>query len=293
MLAGAWTSCYYTKLFLPYTEIVKYIVAVSGGVDSVVLLDVMSRVPGVELVVAHFDHGIRSDSHEDALFVAQLAEKYRLPFELRREDLGAAASEALARERRYLFLRQLARHYNARLVTAHHLDDVVETVAINMTRGTGWRGVSALNSDVVRPLLDTSKASIIAYARRNGLAWREDSTNQTDAYLRNRIRRSTLTLPIDTKRQLRALHAYQRVLRRHIEDEARRLVGEGPSYSRYLLSHMGDLAALECLWVIFAGALTRPQLARLLRAIKTSKPGTKYDAGAGKVVHFSTRHFTV
>lgn len=288
-----WHSSYYTKTVLPYTEMVKYIVAVSGGVDSVVLLDVMSKVPSADIIVAHFDHGIRPESHDDALFVERLAVGYGFPFEGRREELGPKAGEALARERRYAFLQNLAAKHGARIVTAHHLDDVVETVAINLTRGTGWRGVAALHSEVIRPLIDTPKSTLVAYARRKGLEWREDSTNATDAYLRNRIRAQARDLPLDSKRQLRALHAEQRALRRQLEREAHQLVGEGPQYSRYLLSHMGDKAATECLWVIFGGALTRPQLARALRAVKTAKPGTAYQAGAGRTMQFTTRHFTV
>ena len=106
----------------------KYIVAVSGGVDSMVLLDMMVRAGAGELVVAHFDHGIRPDSHHDAAFVKKIAEQYGLPFESRREVLGETASEALARERRYAFLRHVAKKHNAQIVTAHHLDDLVETV---------------------------------------------------------------------------------------------------------------------------------------------------------------------
>ena len=79
----------------------RYIVAVSGGVDSVALLDMLARLSDHELIVAHFDHGIRSDSAEDALFVSGLAEQYGLPFEMRREELGSNASEDLARTRRY------------------------------------------------------------------------------------------------------------------------------------------------------------------------------------------------
>jgi len=271
----------------------KYIVAVSGGVDSVVLLDMMTKVPGNELVVAHFDHGIRDDSADDAQFVALLARQYGHAFKVVREELGVAASEALARERRYLFLRALAQKYNARIVTAHHLDDLVETVAINLQRGTGWRGLSVLDSDITRPLIDTSKQQLINYARANGLVWREDSTNASDAYLRNRIRRTTSTLTHDTKRQLRALHSHQRQLKREIENEAKALVGDGPEYLRYFFTHASKPAALECLRLITKGLLTRPQLKRCLLAIKTAAPGSIFEAGSGVKIHFSTRHFSL
>jgi tRNA(Ile)-lysidine synthase len=114
----------------------KYVVAVSGGVDSVVLLDHLAGHPEYELVVAHFDHGIRDDSREDEAFVRSLAEKYNVPFESKREDLGKQASEELARDRRYAFLRSVAGKHNAQIITAHHADDAVETIAINLLRGT-------------------------------------------------------------------------------------------------------------------------------------------------------------
>ncbi|MHB8136206.1 MAG: tRNA lysidine(34) synthetase TilS [Anaerolineaceae bacterium] len=189
----------------------KYVVAVSGGVDSVVLLDMLinNNLPAIyqlpftnyQLIVAHFDHGIRDDSKSDAIFVAKLAEQYKLPFETKREELGKGASEEEARDRRYKFLRSVAKKYDAKLVTAHHADDVIETILINIMRGTGWRGLAAIDSDIVRPLTDMLKSEIIDYAIKNKLNWREDSTNKQNVYLRNRIRQKTIDLDNDTKLQ--------------------------------------------------------------------------------------------
>lgn len=271
----------------------KYIVAVSGGVDSVVLLDMMRKLPGHELIVAHFDHGIRDDSAEDAKFVSLLAARHGLVYAGRREELGKNASEALARDRRYAFLRQLAAQHDARIVTAHHLDDLVETVAINLKRGTGWRGLAALDSDVSRPLIDIPKQRLINYAQANGLTWHEDSTNATDAYLRNRVRRKASDISPDIKRQLRALHSHQKQLKRDIEEETLQLIGNGPEYSRYLLTHVPQPVALECLRFITKGVLTRPQLLRLLLAVKTAAAGSVHEAGSGVKVRFSTRHFSL
>jgi tRNA(Ile)-lysidine synthase len=271
----------------------KYIVAVSGGVDSVVLLDMLHAVGGNELIVAHFDHGIREDSHQDVAFVGDLAKKYGLKFETAREELGSSASEELARERRYAFLKAVAKKHQARIMTAHHLDDLVETVAINLTRGTGWRGLAALDAPLTRPLIDTPKKKLIEYALERKLQWREDSTNASDAYLRNRIRKKAVPLTEDDKRQLRALHAQQKLLRREIEAEAKKLVGEGPTYSRYFLTHLPYIVAMECLRVITKGALTRPQAARLLHAVKTARPGSRFEAKSGMTAQFTTRYFTL
>lgn len=271
----------------------KYLVAVSGGVDSVALLDTLSQVEGNELVVAHFDHGIRSDSAEDERFVRMLAEKYGHQYVSRREELGEDASEAHARSRRYAFLREQAKAHDAKIVTAHHLDDLVETVAINLHRGTGWRGLAPFHSSISRPLVHTPKVDIITYAKKRGLAWREDSTNASDAYLRNRLRKKTASLTLDEKRQLHALQATQKTIREEINKEVKMLVGEGPEYSRYLFTLLPAKVAVECLRYITKRRLTRPQLERLLHAIKTAARGAKYEAGMGITAQFSTRYFSL
>jgi len=275
------------------TEPGRYVVAVSGGVDSVVLLHMLKQQPDLELIVAHFDHGIRDDSAEDARFGEELAGSYGLAFETRREELGKQASEELARDRRYAFLRTIADKYKARLVTAHHSDDAIETIAINLSRGTGWRGLAALDSDVARPLLHMGKSEIIDYARTHNLDWHEDSTNASDAYLRNRVRRKTSSLPADEKRQLLGLRAHQLGSKKLIDEEVRKLVGEGPSYSRYFFTHVSDSVAIECLRLMTMARLTRPQLIRSLLAIKTMKPGSVFEAGSSVRFRFTSRNFVI
>lgn len=271
----------------------RYVVAVSGGVDSVVLLDMLSRVPGNDIVVAHFDHGIRDDSAEDATFVKSLADTYGFIFETKREELGSGASEEIARERRYEFLNEVALKHSARVMTAHHADDAVESIAINFHRGTGWRGLAVLDSGVVRPLLHLSKAELHHYAKTRNLSWREDSTNATDLYLRNRLRTQTSSLPDDHKRQLLALRHHQIESRRAIDKEVSRLIGPGPYYSRYFFTHIPKNVAIECLRFVTQAKLTRPQLERLLLAIKTAATGSTYQAGSGINLSFTTRNFSL
>jgi tRNA(Ile)-lysidine synthase len=270
----------------------KYVVAVSGGVDSVALLDILSQKPELELIVAHFDHGIREESAEDAEFVAELAKKYNLKFETKREDLGAKSSEELARKRRYLFLNEIADRYQARLVTAHHADDVIETIAINLMRGTGWRGLSAMDSDIVRPLTEITKAEIVNYAKANGLSWHEDLTNAGDNYLRNKIRRQTMPLDLGAKRQLLILWHEQKRLKNDIDKEIGELNNIN-SQSRYFFININQSIAIEILRNLTNGRLTRPQLINLLYAIKTFMPHKIYDAGDGVKVNFGSRNFTV
>lgn len=174
----------------------KYVVAVSGGVDSVVLLDLLAKKSGLELVVAHFDHGIRDDSAEDRKLVQKLAKHYELPIFYKSGKLGPDASEATAREARYKFLRQVMQEQDAKaIITAHHQDDMLETAIINMLRGTGRKGLSSLIStkELVRPMLKWTKSDVLTYAREHNLAWYEDSTNADERYLRNYVRKHILS----------------------------------------------------------------------------------------------------
>ena len=284
----------------------KYVVAVSGGVDSVVLLDMLvngdlpnsdSQIPIANLIVAHFDHGIREESADDAEFVRQLAKKYGLEFVTMREELGLNASEELARERRYEFLRSVAKKHDAKIMTAHHADDLVETIAINITRGTGWRGLSVLDSaDIERPLLEKTKSQIIDYAKKRSLEWREDVTNSDTRYLRNNLRKKLMSLDVQTRELLRLYRNRQVILRREIDSEAKRLVAK-PPYSRYILIHSPDDTAMELLRIIVSQETnyyaTRPQLRRALHAVKVLYGGKRYEIASGVYLELTKTHFCV
>lgn len=252
----------------------------------------LSQTADHKIIVAHFDHGIRENSAEDATFVGMLATEYGFPFETKRVELGPDTSEEKARNERYAFLRAVAEKHKGRIVTAHHADDAIETIAINFHRGTGWRGLAVLDSDILRPLLRLTKNDLIEYARQHGLGWREDSTNASDAYLRNRIRKSAVALDDETKRELLALRSQQVEGKRLIEKEVTALVGQGPTYSRYFFSHIPVKVAIECLRYITDAQLTRPQLERALLAIKTAQPKSAYQAGSGVTFDFTTRNFS-
>lgn len=172
-----------------------YVVAVSGGVDSVVLLNMLSMQPGLRLIVAHYDHGIREDSSEDRHFVDELAKSYHLPFVYDVGNLGPSTSEATARKHRYEFLHHVKDSAGAKaIITAHHEDDLLETVVMNVLRGTGRKGLSPLRSyqRVKRPLLGMSKKTLVDFAKARNLQWREDSTNQDTKYLRNYLRHKVM-----------------------------------------------------------------------------------------------------
>jgi tRNA(Ile)-lysidine synthase len=178
-----------------------YIVAVSGGVDSMTLLDLLRQQPQLKLVVAHANHGMRADSDIDQKLVVSFCKSHNITCEVKKLHLGTKTSEEAAREARYKFLRRCrAKHIAQAIITAHHQDDLIETALINLLRGTGWRGLAPFvaNSDIVRPLMNVTKQQLAAYATAHAVPWREDSTNTDETYLRNYVRHTLV--PLLTKR---------------------------------------------------------------------------------------------
>jgi len=271
----------------------KYIVAVSGGLDSVVLLDMLATMrgqhPELELVVAHVDHGIREDSAEDAEHVKGLAEQYGLPYEMTRLELGPGTSEETARDARYRSLDTIrANHHADGVITAHHQDDLFETILLNFQRGTGWRGLASLRSaeERFRPLLGASKASLIRYAIDKNLSWREDSTNDDVRYTRNYIRHGVLPkLDGESRKKLAALAEKQRRLREEIEAETIKAltdIKDEVGLSRHKLIMMPDAVALEVLREATAGKHEPLHLRRLLHFVKTGRQGSILNLSKGK-----------
>ncbi len=288
-------SDYFSNCFEPGG---KYLVAVSGGIDSVVLLDKLSKLPHIVLMVAHFDHQIRGDSSaNDARLVRQLAKKYNLPYFLRRGGLGAQASEEQARTARYQFLRQIAKEQQAQLVVAHHFDDVIETIAINLKRGTGWQGLAVMDApDIIRPMINLTKTEIRQYATDNNLTWNEDETNSSDAYLRNRLRRSIeQKLPFENKLLLFDCYLRQKALKQAIFAEAKRFYNPKRVYRRYFFIMIDFDLAVELLRIIIklstGKSVTIPQAKLALIAIKTNKAGTKHQLASGISFSFSEQKF--
>lgn len=273
----------------------NYLLAVSGGVDSVVLLDLFSKTNN-HIVVAHVDHGIRGEeSAADARFVKELAKKYSVPFVSIELNLAASASEELARSERYEFLLKEAAKFNALLVTAHHEDDVIETIALNIERGTGWRGLMVLNRlGIMRPLLGMTKQQIYDYAIKHQLEWVEDATNRELMYARNRMRHSIGSSSLNSKR-LMELRARQLQLGHDIDVDAARLVARHKG-DRHFLNMTPESVAVELLGSEIASVAirpTRPRLKRALIAIKTAAPGNVHQIGDGISLEFTARNYTV
>lgn len=172
-------------------------VAVSGGRDSVCLLDLLVETAGLHggrLSVVTVDHGTRPGSAEDAGFVASLAAARDLPVLVHTAALGPGASEEEMRELRRACFAALEVDVVA---LAHHRRDQVETALLGWMRGSGTRGLAGMawrQGRLVRPLLDTDPAELVSWAQHRGLAWREDPTNTDPRFLRNRVRHELLPL---------------------------------------------------------------------------------------------------
>lgn len=178
------------------------LLAVSGGADSVALLDLMNGVAGelgLHFVVAHVDHGISSDSRTVGQSVGALAKKYGLPFASTELGLGPDATETEARRGRYAWLRDLQKNRGAKyLVTAHHEDDQVETIVLRSLHGSapsGLAGISAKSrGGLVRPLLPFSRQELAEYAGARGLPVHDDPANRDPRHLRSWVRSTLLPL---------------------------------------------------------------------------------------------------
>lgn len=175
------------------------LVAVSGGVDSVVLLDLLVRTRarhGLTPVVAHVDHGIHPESAAVARAVEARARQLGLRCVTGELHLGAGTSETRARAARLRWLEATRRAEGARcILLAHHADDQAETVLMRLLKGSGPAGLAGMparRGRVVRPLLGVSRAVILRYAERRGLAWWDDPANRDARHLRSWIRTDLL-----------------------------------------------------------------------------------------------------
>lgn len=267
----------------------KFVVAVSGGVDSIVLLDLLAKKPELELVVAHYDHGIRKDSQDDRQFVQKQAANYGLSFEYAEGKLGAKASEVIARNARYEFLEKVSKEHCADAIfTAHHQDDLIETAIMNLLRGTGRKGLTSLGSrkGIIRPMLHWPKADIIEYAKTNNLEWCEDSTNQNTDYLRNYVRKNVIPKLSNKQREelvktITELKHTNDKIDSEIANYLQIKDSNKPNIDKNLINSLSHEMACETMaeWLRLNNIrdFDRKTIERLVIAIKTYKSGQRAD----------------
>lgn len=178
------------------------LLTVSGGIDSVVMCELFHKAK-LKFAIAHCNFQLReAESDADELFVKQLAKKYDVPFFCKQFNTSAYADEKncsiqmAARDLRYKWFEEIRKREKFQYIaTAHHQDDSVETFFINLVRGTGISGLHGIlpkQGKIIRPLLFTNKGEIENFAKKNKLKYREDSSNASDKYVRNKLRHQVI-----------------------------------------------------------------------------------------------------
>ena len=186
----------------PFLKDKKLLIAISGGVDSVVLTHLLHEL-NFDISLAHCNFQLREkESDLDEEFIELLAQKtsnqiFKIKFDTEQFALkNKLSTQIAARELRYNWFQEVIKKHNFDYVlTAHHADDNLETFLINLTRGSGldgFTGIPKINGNIVRPLLAFSREEILAYAKTNTIDWREDASNATTKYIRNKIRHKVL-----------------------------------------------------------------------------------------------------
>lgn len=183
----------------------RVVLGVSGGADSICLLFVLLKLReclGIELCVVHVNHGVRPDAGEDAAYVESLCRKYEIPFMLEEIQLASyaaklnATQEEAGRMARYEAFGKACEKYNCnKIAVAHNSNDRAETMLFHLFRGTGLKGMAGIlpvRDNVVRPLLCLERDEIEEYLKVRSILYKQDSTNETDDYTRNRIRHHIL-----------------------------------------------------------------------------------------------------
>ena len=192
----------YINTNLSFLNEKKLLLAVSGGIDSMVLVHLCHQLQ-LNFAIAHCNFQLRDhESDEDENFVQSQTEKLTIPFFIQRFETKSIAEQqklsiqVVARKLRYDWFQTILRTNDFDyILTAHHLEDSLETFLINFTRGTGLEGLTGIpehNGTIVRPLLPFSRNEIEAFAKENAIEWREDSSNASNNYLRNKLRHKVI-----------------------------------------------------------------------------------------------------
>lgn len=269
------------------------------------------------IVVAHFNHKLRPSADNDEKFVEKKCKEAKIRFEVGHLAIkpNEKVSEEKARDERYKFLRSVVKKLQKEkvepvyIVTAHHLDDITETVAINLLRGTGWRGLAPLGSDAYRPFTSfdvatpESRADILTYAAHNKITFRQDPTNFEDTYLRNRIREKLLVMdPEDhynMNQKIKKLYVRQREIREEVSGLIQDILKvwgyyETGTVKREWFKNLDDDVACEILTQILAWekiSITRPQTKDFLAAIRTYASEKKFNLPGDRLITIHKNYF--
>lgn len=297
-------------LVLPPNIIKKtpLIVAVSGGSDSVALLHLLRAEGFSRLIVAHLDHGMRSNSAEDIKFVKQLAKLSGARFISKKLNIAKLAKknqlnlEDAGRRARYDFFVTLKKKFKAGfIVTAHHADDQVETILMNIIRGCGLDGLSGMqeiDGDLWRPLLSVTKKELMNYCRIHKLSFVEDSTNDDLQYRRNFLRKKVIPSLLKLNPQLQKTMTSNAELwtktRDYVHQRAMDFLGtQRLSPNRYDLKAFRALPEFEqqvTLRTLFEQIhghkkdLQQSHLEQVMNVLRSPVSGKQKEFGAGRII---------
>ena len=236
----------------PFLKSKKLLIAISGGVDSVVLTHLLHQL-NFDISLAHCNFQLRGEeSDKDEEFVKNLGKKLGISTHTTRFNTNEYAADnklstqLAARELRYNWFDKLSKEYSfEHLLTAHHADDNLETFLINLTRGSGLEGLTGIppiNGNIVRPLLVFSREEILNYAKQNNIEWREDESNSETKYLRNKIRHQVT--PILKELNASVLKNFNKTID-HLKESQQIIDDKIEDITHEIISKEGDLLKIN------------------------------------------------
>jgi tRNA(Ile)-lysidine synthase len=263
--------------------------AVSGGADSIALLwglYLLKDRLGITLAAAHFNHSLRGEeSDQDEAFVRTFCKDYQIPCYVEKKQViaGPKGLEAAAREARYNFFATLP----GKIATAHTADDNAETVMMHLVRGTGLKGLGAIapiNGQVIRPMLSITRREVLAFLEEYHLQYVTDSSNETDAFLRNRIRHHVM--PLLKQENPRLAENLSAMALRLRQDEA--ALAQAPEYRVEVLRQMPQAMRLRAVAAdLESWGVPEPEAAHLElveKLILSDHPSARADLPGGITV---------
>lgn len=294
----------------------RVLAAVSGGADSVALLQLLHRLAGVA-GVAHFDHQTREGaSAEEGAFVRQMAQSLGLPCYMGARPIAALAEgsgesfEMVARRERYAFLRDTAKEHGFTAVaTGHHADDQAETVLMRLLRGAGPTGLGGIRSvreeagvRFIRPLLGISRAALVQWLAEEGIPWREDASNADSRFERNRVRHELLPLLArdynpgiaDALNRLAHLQRLDDDLLTALTQEAlSRCVDPQHRLLREVFCALDPALQFRCMVACIqaaGGDSSHDSVTRAVAFVRDGAAGRQADLGNGATIHLAATH---
>ncbi len=253
----------YIKKEKLFTKTDTILLTVSGGIDSIVMCELFHQA-GLKFGIAHCNFELRGEESDiDELFVEELAEKYEVQFHSVSFDTSSFAKknklsiQVAARQLRYQWFEEIRVQFDYKYIsTAHHQDDSIETFFINLIRGTGisgLHGISPKQNSIIRPLLFTRKEQIEIFAHKNKLEHREDSSNASDKYVRNKIRHKLIPLLKELNpnihktiaEDIQRLSDTEKVYKKEIKDSRSKIIKEDKNEIRISIKELKKLNPIE------------------------------------------------